>query len=136
MLTRSLYLAAGWFAISLFATLAGGHRLRNRNPLVSLGWLLIVLFLGDIWALLTFGIAQEILLVSAVGIVFGAISIFLLSHWNAFVHATWAMTLLATILFIIYSFMVTAFTPLNTLSFVIALDFFLIETLALLMALT
>src|SRR6266487_2921426 len=124
MLTRSLYLAALWFAISLFATLMGGHRLRNRNPFISIVWLAIVIMLGDVWALLTFGVPSEILVMAGVAFVFGGICISLLPNWNAFGHVTWAMTLLATILFIIYSFMVTAFTPLNTLSFVIALDFF------------
>ncbi len=136
MLTRSLYLAAGWFAISLFATLAGGYRLRNRSIIVSLGWLAIVLILGDLWALLTFDILREILIITGVAFIFGTIWIVLLPNWNAFGQVTWGMTLLATLLFIIYSFMVTAFTPLNTLSFVIALDFFIIEAIALLMALT
>jgi cellulose synthase/poly-beta-1,6-N-acetylglucosamine synthase-like glycosyltransferase len=136
MLTRSLYLAAGWFAISLFATLIGGHRLRKAHPVLSLAWLAIVLFVGDVWALLTFGIPREILLVTGLAFIFGAAWVIILPNWNAFGQVTWAMTALATLLFIIYSFMVTAFTPLNTLSFVIALDFFLIETIALIMALT
>ncbi len=136
MLTRSLYLAALWFAISLFVTLMGGHRLRNRNPFLGLGWLAIVIILGDMWALLTFGIPSEIILMSGIAFAFGGLWISLLPNWNAFGQVTWSMTLLATILFIAYSFMVTAFTPLNTLSFVIALDFFLIEALALVMALT
>ncbi|HLO32526.1 MAG TPA: glycosyltransferase [Anaerolineales bacterium] len=136
MLTRSMYLAAGWFAISLLATLAGGYRLRKEHPVLSLGWLVIVLLLGDIWAYLTFGIPNEILIATGIAFIFGAIWIALLSSWNAFGQVTWAMTLLATLLFVIYSFMVTAFTPLNTISFVIALDFFVIEAIALFMALT
>ena len=131
-----MYLAAGWFAISLLATLAGGHRLRKAHPILSLGWLAIVLFLGDVWAFLTFGVPREVLLVTGLGFVFGLAWIMLLPDWNAFGQVTWGMTLLSTLLFIAYSFMVTAFSPLNTLSFIIALDFFLIEALALLMALT
>jgi cellulose synthase/poly-beta-1,6-N-acetylglucosamine synthase-like glycosyltransferase len=136
MSTRSMYLAAGWFAISLFATLAGGHRLRKGYPILSLGWLAIVLFLGDVWALLTFGVPREVLLLTGAASVFGVGWIFILRDWNAFGQVTWAMTLLSTLLFILYSFMVSAFTPLNTLSFIIALDFFLVEAVALLMALT
>src|SRR5574339_681989 len=119
MLTRSMYLAAGWFAISLFATLAGGYRLRKGHPLLSLGWLSIVLLLGDLWALLTFGVPREVLLVTGAAFVFGLGWILFLKDWNAFGQVTWAMTLLSTFLFILYSFMVSAFTPLNTLSFVI-----------------
>jgi hypothetical protein len=136
MLTRSLYLATGWFAISLFATLTGGHRLRYGTPFFSAVWLTCVLLIGDIWAFLTFGIPSEIVLMTEFAFVFGSIWIILLRKWNAFGQVTWAMTILATILFIIYSFMVTAFTPLNAVSFVIALDFFLLEALALVMALT
>src|SRR5919109_5030627 len=136
MLTRFMYLAAGWFAISLLATLAGGHRLRKGHLRVSLGWLAVVLLLGDVWALYTFGISREILLMTAAGFVFGLAWILLLEDWNAFGQVTWAMTLLSTLLFIAYSFMVSVFTPLSTLSFMIALDFFLVEAIALLMALT
>jgi cellulose synthase/poly-beta-1,6-N-acetylglucosamine synthase-like glycosyltransferase len=136
MLTRSMYLAAGWFAISLLATLAGGHRLRKGHPILSFGWLAIVLFFGDVWALLTFGVPNEIFYMTVAGLVVGATWIILLPDWNAFGQVTWAMTLFSTFLFIVYSFMVSAFTPLNTLSFIIALDFFLIEAVALLMALT
>ena len=136
MLTRSLYLAVGWFALSLLATLAGGHRVRKGHPMLSMGWLTIVLLIGDVWALMTFGLPQQVLYATIGAFVFGVIWIFLLPNWNAFGQVTWAMTLLATLLFIIYSFMATAFTPLNTLSFLIALDFFILEALALIMALT
>jgi len=136
MLTRALYLSAIWFAISLVATLFGGHRLRRLNPLLSLGWLMLVLLLGDAWALFTFGIPYELMWLSAGALLFGMIWIYLLPGWNAFGQAAWAMTVLSTLLFLIYSFMTTAFAPLNTVSFVIALDFFLIEAIALLMALT
>jgi cellulose synthase/poly-beta-1,6-N-acetylglucosamine synthase-like glycosyltransferase len=136
MLTRSLYLLVGWFAISLIATLAGGHRLRRGHPLLSLCWLGLVLLIGDIWAWLTFGRLDEIIAFSGIAFAFGVLWIVWLPHWNAFGQVTWAMTVLATLVFSLYSFMITAFTPLNTISFVIALDFFMIEVLALVMALT
>ena len=136
MLTRSLFLAAGWFAFSLFTTLMGGHRVRHGNLLTSLGWLVIVILIGDAWAYLTFALPEEVLILSAIAFLFGLAWIIFLPNWNAFGQVTWAMTVFATILFIAYSFMITAFSPLNIISFVIALDFFLIEAVALLMALT
>ncbi len=136
MLTRFLYLSAIWFAVSLLATLAGGHRLRKSHTLISAAWLAAVIFIGDVWALLTFGIAGEVVIVSLIAFCFGMIWVRWLPDWNAYGQVTWGMTVFATILFAIYSFMVTAFTPLNTISFVIALDFYIIEVLALLMALT
>src|SRR5688500_10255690 len=90
-----------------------------------------VILHGDVCALLTFGIMSEVVGNSIIAFCFGMIWVLLLPDWNAFGQATWGMTVLATILFAIYSFMVTAFTPLNTISFVIALDFFIIEVLAL-----
>jgi cellulose synthase/poly-beta-1,6-N-acetylglucosamine synthase-like glycosyltransferase len=136
MLTRFVYLSAGWFALSLFAMLIGGHRLRSSNRFVSLAWLAAVILFGDAWAFATFGVGAEIITTSVLAFLFGSFWIWRLPDWNAFGQVTWGMTVLATILFAIYSFMVTAFTPLNTLSFVIALDFFMIEVLALVMALT
>ena len=136
MLTRSLFLAAGWFAIGLFVTLAGGHRVRRSNFVTSLLWLTLVILLGDVWAFLTFGVPEEILILSVVAFLFGLAWVIILRDWNAFGQVSWTMTVFATVLFIIYSFMVTAFSPLNIISFVIALDFFLIEALALIMALT
>ena len=100
MLTRALYLSVGWFALSLLATLIGGHRARRGHPLLSSLWLLVVLLLGDLWAFLTFGIPREILLMSAAAFVFGLAWILLLPDWNAFGQVTWAMTLLSTLLFI------------------------------------
>jgi cellulose synthase/poly-beta-1,6-N-acetylglucosamine synthase-like glycosyltransferase len=136
LLTRSLFLAAGWFAFSLFTTLMGGHRVRHGNLSTSVVWLVVVILIGDAWAYLTFALPLEILILSAIAFLFGLAWIIFLPNWNAFGQVTWAMTVFATILFIAYSFMITAFSPLNIISFVIALDFFLIEAVALLMALT
>src|SRR5262245_39583898 len=110
MLTRSLYLAAGWFVLSLIATLAGGHRLRKGHPLISMIWLGLVILIGDAWAWLTFGQLDEIILFSGIAFAFGVLWITWLPHWNAFGQVTWAMTVLATLVFSLYSFMITAFT--------------------------
>src|SRR5262245_33179181 len=105
----------------------GGHRARQGNTITSLVWLVIVILIGDVWAFLTFGLPDEILILSIAAFVFGLAWIIFLPDWNAAGQVSWAMTVFATILFIAYSFMVTAFAPLNVISFVIALDFFLIE---------
>ncbi len=136
MITRSLYLAAVWFALSLLATMAGGRRLRRLNAVISAGWLTGILLLGDAWALLTFGVPHEIALLTGLAFIFGLACAWWLRDWNAFGQVTWTTSLLATSLFIIYAFEVTAFTPLNVLSFMLALVFFFIQAIALLMALT
>lgn len=136
MLTRALYLTAGWFIISLMATLVAGTRLRRGHSLLSLLWLLFVLLLGNGWAILTFGIPTEIAALTVIAFVFGWFWIYWFPDWNALGQVTWAMMLLATAAFIIYAFTVTAFSPLNPLSFLMALIFFFVEAIALLMALT
>ena len=135
MITRFLYLSLGWLILSLLATLLGGKRLRIGNAVISIGWLTGILLLGDIWALLTFGVPHEISLLTAIVFIFGLICTYWMRDWNAFGQVTWTTSITTTILFIIYAFQVTAFTPLNALSFVLALVFFFIEAIALIMAL-
>jgi cellulose synthase/poly-beta-1,6-N-acetylglucosamine synthase-like glycosyltransferase len=136
MLTRALFLAVGWFVISLLATLAGGNRLRYGHVLFSIAWLSLVLILGDLWALLTFGIPWEILALSGLTFIFGLVCFWWLRDWNAFGQATWVTTVLGTLLFVAYAFSITTFSPLNPISFIIALIFFFIEMTALVLALS
>lgn len=136
MIARALYLAVGWFAFSLVVMLGYGVRLRRASAWLSLGWLLVVLGVGDLWALLTFGVPQEIAFLSLFAFLFGWFWILLLPNWNALGHATWSTVLLATGIFIIYAFAVTAFTPLNPFSFLLAMVFFFIEMAALGLGLT
>ena len=135
MLTRLLYLSAIWFALSLFVTLAVGSRLRRGDFTLSLIWLAAIIFMGDIFALFTFGRILEIIGLSWFAFVFGLLWIIRLRDWNAPGQVTWAMTVLTTTLFIIYAFILTAFSPLNPLSFIFALVFFFLEVITLLLAL-
>jgi cellulose synthase/poly-beta-1,6-N-acetylglucosamine synthase-like glycosyltransferase len=136
MITRALYLSLCWLIISMLAALIGGTRLRRSHIVISIGWLIGVLLFGDIWALLTFGVPLEIALLTDVAFVYGLLCIYWLRHWNTLGQVAWLASSLTTMLFIIYAFQVTAFTPLNALSFLLAIVFFFIEALALIMALT
>lgn len=136
MLTRALFLATSWFVIALLATLWAGVRLKRNYLVYSTGWLLLVIVLGDAWALLTFGVPSEMAFLSVFAFIWSLFWIWKLRDWNAMGQVTWSMTLLATGLFILYSFDITAFSPLNPISFLIAITFYFIETLALLLALT
>lgn len=135
MLVRSLYLSAIWFALSLIAMLVINPRLRNRNIALSLFWLMGVIFLGDLGAFFTFGVFIEIIGLSWLAFPFGLFWIIRLRDWNAAGQVAWSMTLMTTGIFIVYAFMLTAFSPLNPLSFVFAVMFFFIETITLLLAL-
>src|SRR5687768_6516043 len=136
MIARALYLTVGWFALSLLTTLVYGTRIKRANPWLSLSWLGLVLLVGDLWALLTFGVPLEIVFVTVIAFVFGGWWIRRLPNWNPFGHVTWVTVLLATGLFGIYAFAVTAFTPLHPLSFLLAIVFFFIEAAALALGLT
>ena len=134
MLVRILYLSALWSAISLFATLVVGSRLRRSDYALSLIWLTGVILTGNFIAILTFGRLLEIFGFSLVAFGFGLFWILQLREWNAAGQVTWAMTLITTGLFVIYTFLLTAFSPLNPLSFVFALSFFFLEAITLLLA--
>ena len=135
MLIRALYLSALWSAISLFATLVMGSRLRRRDFALSLLWLTGVILAGNLVAIFTFGRLLEIFGFSLLAFGFGLYWIVRLRDWNAAGQISWAMMLLTTGLFVIYTFLLTAFSPLNPLSFVFALMFFFLEAITLLMAL-
>src|SRR5215207_3152294 len=135
MLTRALYLSAIWFAISLISTLIMGSRLRRNDPTISLLWLTGVILGGNIIAIFTFGRLLEIFGLSLLAFGFGLYWIIQLRDWNAAGQVTWAMTLITTGLFVIYTFLLTAFSPLNPLSFIFALGFFFLEAITLLLAL-
>ena len=135
MLVRALYLSAAWFALSLFVTLIAGARLRRSDPVFSMLWLAILILIGNMIAIFTFGRILEIFSLSVLAFLFGLYWIVRLRDWNAAGQVTWSMTVMTTVLFIIYTFMLTAFSPLNPLSFIFALIFFFLEAITLLLAL-
>ncbi len=135
MLVRALYLCALWSAISLCTTLVMGSRLRRSDSALSLLWLTGVILAGNLIAIFTFGRLLEIFGLSLLAFGFGLYWIIRLRDWNAPGQVTWAMTLITTGLFVVYTFLLTAFSPLNPLSFVFALMFFFLEAITLLMAL-
>ena len=98
-------------------------------------WLAGVILAGNLIAIFTFGRILEIFLFSLIAFVFGLYWIVRLRDWNAPGQVTWSMTVMTTVLFIIYAFMLTAFTPLNALSFIFALVFFSLESITLVLAL-
>jgi cellulose synthase/poly-beta-1,6-N-acetylglucosamine synthase-like glycosyltransferase len=135
MLVRFLYLAALWFAISLLSTLIAGSRLKYNHWVLSIFWLAGIMFVGNVIALFTFGKILEIILFSCLAFLFSCYWIWRLRDWNAPGQVTWSMTVMTTVLFILYTFLLTAFTPLNPLSFIFALIFFFLEAITLVLAL-
>ncbi len=136
MLTRALFLSTGWLVLSFIATLLRGTKVRHGNKLRSLLWQITLLLCGDLWAVLTFGIPIEIAGLTIIAFVLGVIFIWLLPYWNSLGQTLFLMSILTSILYVAYSFGVTAFTPLNPLAFLIAFGLTCIETLALGLALS
>src|SRR5262245_47100480 len=136
MLTRALFLSAGWLALSFIVTLLRGTKVRRGNWLLSVMWLITVLLCGDLWALLTFGVFYEVAGLTAAAFLFGLWWIWRLRNWNGLGQTLWTMTLLTTVLYIVYSIGITAFTPLSPLAFVVTLALTIVEIMALLLALT
>ncbi len=136
MLTRTLLLSAVWLALSAITTFLYGTKVRTASRANALVWLLFVVAAGDVWALLTFGIPDEIGVFSLVALFIGALFIVKLRDWNALGATMWVMTLLATALYWLYIFEVTAFTPLHPLAYLIASVFLFFETAALLLGLS
>jgi cellulose synthase/poly-beta-1,6-N-acetylglucosamine synthase-like glycosyltransferase len=130
MLTNSLALSAIWLILSSIVTFLLGTRMRQGNKLNGVLWLLTVILFGDLWAVFTFGELNQVLILSLAAILCGVIWIFLLPNWNWFGQTTWTMSVLSAVLFIAYSFTVTAFTPLNPLSFLFSFILFFAELFA------
>lgn len=135
MLVRALYLSALWSALSLLATLIMGSRLRRGDFALSFFWLTGVILGGNLLAILTFGRLLEIFGFSLLTFGLGLFWILRLRDWNALGQVTWTMTVLTTGLYVIYTFLLTAFSPINPLSFVFALMFFFLEVITLTLAL-
>ncbi len=136
MLTRALFLAAGWFIVAFIGLLMFGARQKRTNWFLSFFWLLVVLAVGNVWAYLTFGVPREMEVTSIIFFLLAVIFFILLRNWNGFGQVFFTSTIFVTALFVAYSFSITAFTPLSLTSFMLAIVFFFIETIALLLALT
>src|SRR5688500_16057569 len=136
MLVRALYLCALWSAISLLTTLIMGSRLRRSDTALSFLWLTGVILAGNLIAIFTFGRLLEIFGLTLLAFILGLYWIVRLRDWNAPGQVTWTMTLITTGLFVIYTFLLTAFSPLNPLSFLFALVFFFLEAITLTLALS
>jgi cellulose synthase/poly-beta-1,6-N-acetylglucosamine synthase-like glycosyltransferase len=116
--------------MSSIVTLFLGTRGRHSNKLNGVLWLLTVILFGDLWAVFTFAEPTEVVILSLVAIISGVVWILLLPNWNLFGQTTWTMSVLSAVLYIAYSFALTAFTPLNPLSFLFSFVLFFAEMFA------
>ncbi len=130
MLTRSLALCAIWLILSSILTFIRGTHVRRGSKLRSFLWLLTLILCGDLWAVFTFGDLPEVAVLSLAAVLCGILWIILLPNWNGLGQTTWTMSVLASVVYVAYSFGVTAFTPLNPLNFLFSFVLFFAQLLA------
>jgi len=136
MITRGTLLSLGWLIISMLGHINGEVPGASQSFVLSTGWLLSrVTFGGCLGSAPPSAFPLEILLLTA-----AASSMVCFASTGALLErtrsVTWTSSSMTTVFFIVYAFQVTAFTPLNVLSYLLAIVFFFIEALALVMALT
>ncbi|MBI5030928.1 MAG: glycosyltransferase [Chloroflexi bacterium] len=136
MITRILFLTAIWFFLSFITLVFYGIRTKHGNLLISIMWLIVVILAGDVWALYTFGIPNEIAVASVIAFILGVIWILLHRDWNRFGQVAWIMMFIATMTYLTYTAAITAFSPTNAIGFILAVIFFFVECIALFLSLS
>lgn len=129
MITQALYLATYWFIVSFIPLMLFGRKSRTRNIFVSLLWFLAITFSAFLFfpLMLNFTIAVSVL---------GVILIFSLSDWNFLAKTAWLYTIVLSLVYLAYSFGISAFATANIVGFVLASIFFFVEVSAIFLSLT
>ncbi len=136
MLTQSVYLVGVWLALSLIMVLLAGTRVHHSDFITSMIYLILIVVLGD-YILLWLGIPIRTIyfasiIVIAVGIPFNIT----FRDWNALGQTFFLFSIAASITYLAYAFLVTAFSPVSPTAFIISFLLLFIETVALVLSLT
>lgn len=129
MLTQALYLSSYWFIVSFITLIFFGRNSRTKNYVITLFWFAIVIFSGNY-------LFHSMLYFSVTIFVSGSIWFFFLRDWNFLAKVAWVTTVLVSMLYLAYSFGITAFATANILGFTLALIFFFVEVIAIFLSLT
>ena len=136
MLTHLFYIVGVWLALGLVIALLIGAHIRHTDFFTSLLYLGLLIFAGDyiVWWL---GIpVRTIYYASIVTIAIGIPFIIIFRDWNAVGQAFFLFSIEASITYLIYAFLVTAFSPVSPIAFIISFLLLFLETLALTLSLT
>ena len=137
MLTNIFYLSGIWLILALFGALLFGTRLRHSDPFTSLLYLGVLIAAGDYFALHWLNEpAQTVYSVSVVTLVIGIPFNLLLRDWNAPGQSFFLFSITTSAIYLFYAFMVTAFSPVSPIAFIISFLLFSLETLTLSLSLT
>src|SRR5688572_26509517 len=137
MLADLFYLSAIWLVLAFGMLLLFGTRLRHGDFFSSLLYVSIVVVVGDAIALLWLREAFELVaILSIVLLLAGMLLIRTLKDWNASGQAFFLFSLTTTVLYLMYAFAVTAFSPSSPAAFIFSFLLFLLEAAALLLSLS
>jgi cellulose synthase/poly-beta-1,6-N-acetylglucosamine synthase-like glycosyltransferase len=137
MLADLFYLSAIWLVLAFGMLLLLGTRLRHGDFFSSLVYISIVLAVGDLIALLWLREAFELVaILSVILLLAGMILLLRLKDWNAAGQAFFLFSLTTTVLYLLYAFAVTAFSPSSPPAFIFSFLLFLLESAALLLSLS
>src|SRR5512146_1763607 len=136
MLTQAVYLVGVWLALSLIMVLLVGRRLRHSDFITSMMYLLLIVTIGD-YILLWLGIPVRTIyfasvIVVAVGIPFNIT----FRDWNAMGQTFFLFSIAASLTYLLYAFLVTAFSPISPTAFIFSFFLLCLETVALALSLT
>lgn len=136
MLNHLVYISAIWLVLAFSLALLFGTRLRWGNFFFSVFYFLVILGLGDLIALTLFFAPLDLIGASAVAFWLGIPLILVLRNWNAFGQALFIFSLFATVIYLVYAGLITAFSPLSPIAFVFSYLLLLLEFCSLSLALT
>jgi cellulose synthase/poly-beta-1,6-N-acetylglucosamine synthase-like glycosyltransferase len=136
MVTQFFYIVGIWLALALVLALLFGAEARHTDLFTSLLYLMLVIGAGDalVWRL---GIPLRVIYnASAVMVILGLPFIYAFRDWNAFGQTFFLLSIAASAVYLFYAFLVTAFSPVSPIAFIISFLLFFLETLALSVSLT
>lgn len=136
MLTYFFYLAGAWLALSLVMTLLAGAHIHHSDFFTSMLYMAMIVVAGDfvVWYLgipIT-PIYFASVLILAIGIPF----VIIFRDWNATGQTFFLFSISASVVYLIYAFLVTAFSPVSPVAFIISFLLLCLEATALTLSLT
>ena len=136
MLTHLFYLVGVWLAISLVLVLLVGARVRHSDFFTSLMYLGMVIGLGDLVCWLLGIPIQTIYFASIAAVAIGIPFIVIFRDWNALGQTFFLFSIAASMTYLVYAFLVTAFSPVSSIAFIISFLLLFLEVCALSLSLT
>src|SRR5512142_2703137 len=136
MLTQSVYLVGVWLALSLIMALLFGKRVHHSDFLTSMIYLILIVVTGD-YLLLWLGIpVRTIYFASIIVVALGIPFNITYRDWNALGQTFFLFSIAASLTYLMYAFLVTAFSPVSPVAFIISFLLLFLEVCALTLSLT